>query len=203
MRKRNQQSQQSEFKTKSVNISSTNTNSIYALRKLFETELKKIYWSEKALVKTISKMLKNVATKELFVALSSHLEETLKQNLRVVKVFILTGIKAVQTKCEAMHGLIKELENIIVETEAGFLRDTRLLSVVQKVKHYEIASYSTLRAFAKTLAEDEAAFLLEESLNEEKAASTILLQIAQAIHNENFYGGMENVIVTNVNSRRK
>jgi len=148
------------------------------LMKLFEEELKDIYWAEKALTKAIPKMIKNATSAELIEALENHLLETEEQVKRVEQVFELTGKKAVAKKCEAMEGLIKEAEEIMEECEEGAMRDAGIISAGQKVEHYEIASYGTLRQFAETLGLTDAVALLEETLNEEKIADEKLTEVA-------------------------
>jgi len=148
------------------------------LMKLFEEELKDIYWAEKALTKAIPKMIKNATSAELIEALDNHLMETEEQVKRVEQVFELTGKKAVAKKCEAMEGLIKEAEEIVEECEEGAMRDAGIISAGQKVEHYEIASYGTLRQFAETLGLTDAVALLEETLNEEKIADEKLTEVA-------------------------
>jgi ferritin-like metal-binding protein YciE len=148
------------------------------LMKLFEEELKDIYWAEKALTKAIPKMIKNATSEELIEALENHLEETEEQVKRVEQVFELTGKKAVAKKCDAMEGLIKEAEGIMEECEEGAMCDAGIISAGQKVEHYEIASYGTLRQFAETLGLTEAVALLEETLNEEKGADEKLTEVA-------------------------
>jgi len=148
------------------------------LMKLFEEELKDIYWAEKALTKAIPKMIKNATSADLIDALENHLMETEEQVNRVEQVFELTGKKAVAKKCEAMEGLIKEGEEIMEDCEEGAMRDAGIISAGQKVEHYEIASYGTLRQFAETLGLAEAVALLEETLNEEKIADEKLTEVA-------------------------
>jgi ferritin-like metal-binding protein YciE len=148
------------------------------LMKLFEEELKDIYWAEKALTKAIPKMIKNATSADLIDALENHLMETEEQVKRVEQVFELTGKKAVAKKCEAMEGLIKEAEEIMEDCEEGAMRDAGIISAGQKVEHYEIASYGTLRQFAETLGLAEAGALLEETLNEEKIADEKLTEVA-------------------------
>ena len=148
------------------------------LMELFEEELKDIYWAEKALTKAIPKMIKNATSGELIEALQNHLTETEEQVKRVEQVFELTGKKAVAKKCDAMEGLIKEAEGIMEECEEGAMCDAGIISAGQKVEHYEIASYGTLRQFAETLGLTEAVELLEETLNEEKMADEKLTQVA-------------------------
>jgi ferritin-like metal-binding protein YciE len=148
------------------------------LMKLFEDELKDIYWAEKALTKAIPKMIKNATSEELIEALTGHLAETEEQVSRVEQVFEILGKKAVAVKCEAMAGLIKEAEEIMEECEEGPMCDAGIISAGQKVEHYEIASYGTLRQFAETLGLTEAVSLLEATLNEEKAADEKLTEVA-------------------------
>lgn len=148
------------------------------LMKLFEDELKDIYWAEKALTKALPKMAKNATAPELTEALENHLGETEQQVVKLEKVFELLDKKAVAKKCEAMAGLIKEGEEIMKDTEKGPQRDAGIISAGQKVEHYEIASYGTLRTFAQTLGLDEVADILEEILEEEKRADNTLTEVA-------------------------
>ena len=153
------------------------------LMKLFEDELKDIYWAEKALTKALPKMAKNATSQELKDAIESHLEETHGQVKKVEQVFEVLGKKAVAKKCEAMAGLVKEGDEIIKDTKKGPMRDAGIISACQKVEHYEIASYGTLRTFAKTLGLDEAVSLLEEILEQEKNADSTLTDIAESTIN--------------------
>lgn len=154
------------------------------LMKLFEDELKDIYWAEKALTKAIPKMVKKATSPELKEALEDHLEQTQEQISRVEMVFEILGKKATAKKCEAMEGLIKEGEEIMEDAEEGAMRDAGIISAGQKIEHYEIASYGTLRQFAKTLGLTKAVSLLEATLNEEKAADVLLSEVAQSINFE-------------------
>jgi ferritin-like metal-binding protein YciE len=149
------------------------------LRDLFIDELKDIYWAEKALTKALPKMAKNASDPGLVSALQEHLSVTQTQVTRVEQVFESLGERAQAKKCEAMDGLIKEADDIMKGTKPGVVRDAGIISACQKVEHYEIASYGTLASFAKTLGEDEAVSLLEETLAEEKEADQTLSDIAE------------------------
>jgi ferritin-like metal-binding protein YciE len=153
------------------------------LKKLFEDELKDIYWAEKALTKAIPKMVKKATSEELKTALENHLSETEDQVNRVEEVFNLIDMKPQAKKCEAMAGLIKEAEELMEENDKGPIRDAAIISAGQKVEHYEIASYGTLRAFAQILGLDEAAEILESILEEEKAADEKLTEVAESTVN--------------------
>lgn len=148
------------------------------LMKLFEDGLKDLYWAEKALVKAIPKMIKNATSEELNEALTSHLEETKVHVTRLEEVFTLIGVKAQAKKCDAMEGLIEEASGIMEECEEGSMRDAGIISAAQKVEHYEIASYGTLRQFAETLDLSQVAELLETTLQEEKEADLKLSDVA-------------------------
>lgn len=149
------------------------------LQKLFEEELKDIYWAEKALLKALPKMIKKATSPELVDALENHLGETEEQVRRVEKVFGVLGKDAKAKKCEAMHGLIEEADGIMSDSDEGVMRDAGIISAAQKIEHYEIASYGTLRTFAQTLGLHEAVALLEQTLNEEKAADEKLTEVAE------------------------
>lgn len=148
------------------------------LMKLFEDELKDIYWAEKALTKAIPKMIKNATSEELVKALENHLEETKEQVTRLEQVFEIIGKKAIAKKCEAMDGLIREAGEIMESCETGAMCDAGIIAATQKVEHYEIASYGTLRQFAETLGLDEVVDLLQTTLDEEKAADEKLSEVA-------------------------
>jgi ferritin-like metal-binding protein YciE len=162
---------------KKENVSSTGMASSQ-LMKLFEDQLKDIYWAEKALTKAIPKMIKNATSEELIEALENHLEETQEQVSRVEQVFETLGKKATAKKCEAMDGLIRESEEIMEECEEGPMRDAGIIAAAQKVEHYEIASYGTLCQFASTLGLEDAVELLQMTLDEEKAADDKLTEVA-------------------------
>ncbi len=148
------------------------------LMKLFEDELKDIYWAENALVKAIPKMIKNTTSDELNEVLTSHLEETKEHVSRLEKVFSLIGKKAEAKKCDAMDGLIKEASSIMEECEEGSMRDAGIISAAQKAEHYEIATYGTLRQFAETLGMTEVETILATTLQEEKDADQNLTDVA-------------------------
>lgn len=153
------------------------------LQKLFEEELKDIYWAEKALVKALPKMIKKATSPDLVEALESHLGETEEQVRRVEQVFSSIGKDAKTKKCEAMQGLIDEADSLMSDAEEGVMRDAAIISAAQKIEHYEIASYGTLRTFAQTLGHQEAVTLLEETLNEEKSADETLTEVAESAIN--------------------
>lgn len=170
--------------SKSGNTGNSNSKTAEGLKDLFVDELKDIYWAEKALTKAIPKMIKKATSEDLINALEDHLEVTKVHVERCEKVFEMMGMPARAKKCEAMEGLTKEAEEIMESTEEGVVRDAGIISAAQKVEHYEIASYGTLCAFAKTLGENDIANLLEQTLKEEKQADDTLTQVAESSVNE-------------------
>lgn len=148
------------------------------LMELYTDSLKDIYWAEKALLKALPKMAKNAQSENLITAIDEHITVTEEQVARLERVFELAGKKAVAKKCEAMDGLIKEGQEIMESTESGPVRDAGIIAASQKIEHYEIATYGTLCAFAKTLGQDEAAALLHQTLAEEKDADITLTEAA-------------------------
>lgn len=153
--------------------------------KLFLDELKDIYWAEKSLVKALPKMKKGATSVELASAIDDHLEATKGHVARLEQAFELLGAKAAAKKCEAMAGLITEGEEVLADTEEdSMVRDAGIIICSQKIEHYEIAAYGSLRTFASKMGHDEVAALLEQTLKEEKEADSLLTEIAESSVNE-------------------
>lgn len=151
----------------------------------FVEELKDIYWAEKHLAEALPKLQKAATSKELAMAFEKHTKETQEQIKKVEKVFELLGEKAEAKKCDAMEGLLKEADSIIEDTDKDtFTRDAGLILAAQKVEHYEIATYGTLRIFARHMDQDEVEQLLEEILQNEKDTDVSLTKIAEKSVNE-------------------
>jgi len=156
-----------------------------ALKELFTDELKDIYWAEKHLASALPKMIKGATSEELKTTITNHLEETKNHVARLESVFESIGEKATAKKCLAMEGLLNEANELLTDTDKGTeVRDVAIISAAQKVEHYEIASYGTLRTLAGTLGYDEAQGLLDETLAEEKNADSLLTQVAENYVNE-------------------
>ncbi len=150
------------------------------LEELFTNTLKDIYWAEKHLVKELPRMHKAATTKELKDAIDEHTAQTEEHVTRLEQVFEMMGHKAQAKKCDAMEGLIKEGHTVVEETEEGTMtRDAGLIMSAQKVEHYEIATYGTLVSMANTLGMQEAADILNTTLEEEKETDSSLTAIAE------------------------
>lgn len=171
-----QNGQQSSGRPTDVSIPSSQ------LMSLFKDELKDIYWAEKALMQAIPEMISHATSQDLIDVLRSHLVETENHLHRLKRASESLEKEATSEKCEAMESLIKEAREIMESSEPGVMRDAGIISAAQKVEHYEIASYGTLCAFAKTLGENDAVALLQETLDEEKEADQKLSKVAQSIN---------------------
>lgn len=156
-----------------------------ALKELLVDEIKDMYWAEKHLAQALPKMIKGATSEDLKQTITNHLEETKNHVTRLESVFEAIGEKASAKKCLAMEGLLKEAEELLSDTDKGTeVRDVAIISAAQKVEHYEIASYGTMRTLAGTLGLTEAQSLLEETLAEEKHADALLTEVAENYVNE-------------------
>ncbi|MBC7759677.1 MAG: ferritin-like domain-containing protein [Phormidesmis sp. FL-bin-119] len=145
----------------------------------FVDELKDIYWAEKHLVKALPKMQKASTSPELAAAFEKHTSETQMHINTLEEVFSLLGEKAAAKKCDAMEGLLEEANGIIEDTDAGsMIRDAGLILAAQKVEHYEIATYGTLRTFAENMGHTDVVDLLQQTLDNEKETDVALTLVA-------------------------
>lgn len=150
------------------------------LQQLFEDELKNIYWVEKSLLKSIPEMIKKATSEELVTVLDLHLSETQVHVSRLEQIFEMIGKDLEANKCESMARLLKEGDELIKECNKGVMRDAGIIITAQKVEHYEIATYGSLRTFATTLGFDDVASLMEQTLNEEKTVDEKLTEVAES-----------------------
>ena len=149
------------------------------LRDVLVECVRDLYSAETQLVRALPKMAKAATHPDLKAGFTAHLEETRGQVARLEKVAELLGCKTKGRVCQAMKGLVEEGQEIIGETGDPTAKDALLISAAQKVEHYEIAGYGTARTFATVLGEEEVATLLQESLDEEKAADEKLTAVAE------------------------
>jgi len=151
---------------------------------LFQEELSDIYDAERQIIQALPKMAEAASSEELAEAFREHLEVTRQQVKRLDKVFQKLGQKPGKKTCEGMQGLLREGEKMIGEMAKSPVLDAGLISAAQKVEHYEISAYGTVRSIAEMLGQDEAAELLEETLEEEKETDETLTEIAESIMTE-------------------
>jgi len=138
------------------------------LKELYVDELKDIYSAETQLVKALPKMAKAAVSAELRNGFQEHLTQTEGHVTRLERIFEGRGEKPAGKKCEGMAGLIKEGGEAAEEDYEGEVKDSALIGAAQRVEHYEIAAYGTVRAMAEKLGDDKAVQLLTQTLQEEK-----------------------------------
>lgn len=154
------------------------------LNELFEDTLKDVYFAENEILKALPKMAKKATSPDLQEAFAEHAEETKGQVKRLDGIFKLLGKKAEGKECHALKGLVKEAEELMEEAKSGPVLDAGLIACAQAVEHYEMARYGALSAWAEQLEMEEAGELLEETLDEEKAADERLTELAEDINSE-------------------
>jgi ferritin-like metal-binding protein YciE len=151
------------------------------LKELYIDELKDIYSAESQLVKALPKMAKAAASDELRSGFEEHLEQTKGHVARLEQIFQELEEKPTGKKCMGMEGLIKEGSEAAEEDYEDDAKDAALIGAAQRVEHYEIAAYGTVRAMAEKLGEDAAVKLLSQTLQEEKDTDVKLSELADAI----------------------
>ncbi|MBR0826338.1 ferritin-like domain-containing protein [Bradyrhizobium manausense] len=153
------------------------------LKDLFLETLKDIYFAENKIIKTLPKMAKAAHSKELAAAFNKHLRETQGQVKRLDQVFKMLDKPARGKPCEAIKGITDEGAEIMKAFKNAPALDAGLLAAAQSVEHYEISRYGTLRTWAEELGMQEAARLLQETLDEEEATDHALTELATSVIN--------------------
>jgi ferritin-like metal-binding protein YciE len=154
------------------------------LQELFVDQLQDVHNAEKQLVKALPRMAKAATTTALRKAFEDHLAVTKEQVARLDSVFEEVGARPGRKKCAAMEGLVQEGQELIAEEPAPEVLDAGLIAAAQRVEHYEIAAYGTLRSYAKVLGHKNAAKLLEKTLKEEEETDKRLTELAEGGVNE-------------------
>lgn len=167
-----------------MNSTKTTPHADGELHELFVDQLRDILWAEKELVKALPKMAKAANDATLAQAFTEHLAETQNHVARLGEIFKGLGLSSRAKKCAAMEGLLKEADELADDYKDSTALDAALISAAQKVEHYEIGTYGTLRAFASRLGYKDAVKLLAETLEEEGNADETLTKIALGGVNE-------------------
>jgi ferritin-like metal-binding protein YciE len=149
-----------------------------SLHDVFEEQLGDLYDAEKQLLVALPKMAGAATTDELREAFDHHLQETRGHVERLERIFADLKLPTPTEQCKAMRGLIAEGEEVLQATGDPTAKDAALIAAAQRVEHYEIAGYGTVRTLAKELDHDDAAALLDDTLNEEGNADQLLTKIA-------------------------
>lgn len=158
------------------------------LDNLFYDTLKDIYYAERKILKSLPKMARGAQSPDLKAAFEKHREETQGQIERLQQVFELIGKRAVGKTCEAIEGILAEGDEILEEYKDTDALDAGLISAAQAVEHYEITRYGTLKRWATLLGHDEAAALLDATLQEESNTDLSLTALADARANPKAQG---------------
>jgi ferritin-like metal-binding protein YciE len=154
-----------------------------SLNELLVEQLQDLYDAENQLVKALPKMAKSASNASLKRVFEEHLEQTRGHVNRLEKVFESLGQKAKSRTCEAMKGLIEETDDFLDESATAPVRDAGMIACAQRVEHYEIAGYGSVRTWCEQLGRGDAARLLQQTLDEEKAADSKLTQVAETMSN--------------------
>jgi ferritin-like metal-binding protein YciE len=157
---------------------------IDSLRKLYVEELKDLYSAEKQILQALPRMAKKAKNPQLKAGFEEHVRQTEGQVERLDQIFEALGKSPRGKKCKAMEGLIEEGKEVMQEDMDDETRDAALIAAAQRVEHYEIAGYGTVRTYATLLGEREAARLLQQTLDEEGQTDKKLTQLAESINVE-------------------
>ena len=149
------------------------------LAELLEDELKDIYNAEHQLIKALPKLAKKASSTALKTAFTSHLEQTQNHVKRLETIGQELGIKLTGKKCHAMEGLVEEGKEVLEEDGQSSVIDAALIGAGQRVEHYEMAAYGTVRGIAQALGHTKVVKLLQQTLDEEGAADKKLTSIAE------------------------
>jgi ferritin-like metal-binding protein YciE len=163
------------------------------LKELYIDELKDLYNAENQLVKALPKMAKAASSDELRQGFEEHLEQTKGHVQRLEKIFQGLGESPKGKTCKGMQGLVEEGSEAMEEDYEGSVMDAALIGAAQRVEHYEIAGYGTVRSMAETLGQDQDVSLLEETLEEEKETDEKLTELAGQINTQANDGGNKQI----------
>lgn len=154
------------------------------LQDAFYETLKDVYYAERQSVRALKKAAKSAQHEELRQAFETHAEESATQVERLQEIFEIIGKPARGKTCEAMQGLTSEMEEDLEDFGDGPAADAVLAGAAQALEHYEIARYGTLKTWASQLGHEDAAKLLDQTLQEEKKTDALLTEIAERINVE-------------------
>ena len=157
---------------------------IDSLRKLYVEELKDLYSAEKQILQALPRMAKKAKNPQLKAGFEEHVRVTEEQVRRLDQIFEGLGKSPRGKKCKGMEGLLEEGKEVMQEDMDDETRDAALIAAAQRVEHYEMAGYGTVRTYANLLGEKEAARLLQQTLDEEGMTDKKLTQLAESINVE-------------------
>jgi ferritin-like metal-binding protein YciE len=158
--------------------------SVDSMEKLLVSEIKDLYSAENQITKALPRMAKAASNSQLRTAFEHHLKETEQQIQRLEQICEILGASPKGKTCAGMKGLLEEGSETMQEAQEGPVRDEAMIAAAQRVEHYEMAAYGTVRTYAERIGNQQIARLLEKTLEEEKAADQKLTQISEKVHEE-------------------
>jgi ferritin-like metal-binding protein YciE len=173
------------------------------LKELYVDEVRDLFDSELQLIKALPKMAMKANSEELRTGFEEHLEQTREHARRLEQILAGLGEPDRGKKCKGMQGIVAEGSEVMFENFKGALMDSALIAAAQRVEHYEIAAYGTAHAFATVLGEDEAASLLEQTLEEEKETDQKLTELSGEINSRAAEAAASDAKVTREETRKK
>lgn len=162
------------------NIAKEKYDEARELRGLFEKQLKELYWAEGIMLPMLDETIYNASSPDLIAQLEVHRITTAGHIFRIEKIFELIGLTPEKLTYEGVQCLIDEAQNMPGLIKQGVVRDAAIIAILQKIKHYEIACYGTMRAYSLALREEDVVTLLEQTLMEEKEADLAFSHIAES-----------------------
>ena len=154
------------------------------LQQLFVEQLRDLYDAEQQITKALPKMIDKATNPGLKTALQEHLEVTRDQIIRLEKIFAELGESSSGETCKGINGVLSEGEHLVSKGGDPAVTDASIIASAQRVEHYEIAGYGTVRTFARQLGRGNFAQILEQTLQEEKEADHKLSQLADGINEQ-------------------
>jgi len=159
-----------------------------SLQELYVEQLKDLYSAESQLVKALPKMARAAKSQELRDGFEKHLEQTKEHVQRLEQIFGSLNESPKGKKCRGMEGLVEEGEEVIEEESSSEALDAGLIAAAQRVEHYEIAGYGSVRSYAELLGDDEAVNLLQQTLDEEKETDEKLTELSKKANQQAMAG---------------
>lgn len=157
---------------------------LQSLQDLYVEQLRDLYDAEKQIMDALPKMRRTTNSPELRDAFEEHLEQTRHQAERLEQIFQNLGVEAKGEKCKAMQGIIKEGEELMGKKGDDAVLNAGTIASAQRVEHYEMAGYGTVRTWAKQLGREEDAQLLQQTLSEEEETDQKLTHLAESTFNQ-------------------
>jgi ferritin-like metal-binding protein YciE len=154
------------------------------MQELFVEQLRDLYDGEQQITKALPKLIDKAKHEDLKDALQEHLDVTHEQIRRLDQIFQMLGEESSGETCKGMKGVLAEGDDLVSDAKDDAVLDASIIASAQRVEHYEIAGYGTVRTYAKLLGRTDIAELLEQTLEEEKGADQTLSEIAESVNIE-------------------